>query len=650
MLQIPELLAPAGDAERLRYAINYGADAVYCGLPEFGMRSAPANFTPEQLTESVIYAHARGRKVYLTMNTLPTNEEADRLPEAIKEAAKAGVDAFIVADLGVLDACKTFAPDIDVHLSTQTGITNWAAARAAYKMGAKRVVLAREMTLQDIAILRDKTPPELEIEAFVHGAMCMSVSGRCLLSNYMAGRDANRGQCAQPCRWKYYLSEETRPGQLYEIGENENGSYILNANDLCTAPFIDLICKAGVDSLKIEGRAKTFYYVASVTAAYRKALDAYLADPANDNFELPPEVYAELTRTSHRHYSPGFYFGREQAKQATDSATYIREWEFVGTVDSWENGIAHCQQRGKWSLGDTLEALCPDGRSIPLTPEWIENEAGERVERFCPLRPSGRAARTGFSQHDALSRLLGSGQSVRHSGKLVLWPARASVAAEHLLGVHSAVRLLCATGASYHAPWRTGVRGRGACHGGHTAFYAGGQSCLWCADPAGQRYAADRPFGKATAAHSTRSRVCYLRSAVRPDPQCFGRLFGFWKPAPLAAADTVCKLRYSVLWLLSVVVLFYGLFCPSAVAVSVLGGVLSLRRCRAAAHGALAPLGLPAAGLAWAALAAAVSAAPAGHLRGAAGGFPRIRWLKHTLHALLSKAALLHRANIALMP
>lgn len=308
MLQIPELLAPAGDAERLRYAINYGADAVYCGLPEFGMRSAPANFTPEQLTESVIYAHARGRKVYLTMNTLPTNEEADRLPEAIKEAAKAGVDAFIVADLGVLDACKTFAPDIDVHLSTQTGITNWAAARAAYKMGAKRVVLAREMTLQDIAILRDKTPPELEIEAFVHGAMCMSVSGRCLLSNYMAGRDANRGQCAQPCRWKYYLSEETRPGQLYEIGENENGSYILNANDLCTAPFIDLICKAGVDSLKIEGRAKTFYYVASVTAAYRKALDAYLADPANDNFELPPEVYAELTRTSHRHYSPGFYF------------------------------------------------------------------------------------------------------------------------------------------------------------------------------------------------------------------------------------------------------------------------------------------------------------------------------------------------------
>ena len=380
MLQIPELLAPAGDLERLRYAINYGADAVYCSLPEFGMRSAPANFTPEQLAEGVIYAHARGRKVYLTMNTLPTNEEADRLPEAIKAAAAAGVDAFIVADLGVLEACKQFAPEIDVHMSTQTGITNWAAARAAYNMGAKRVVLAREMSLQDIATLRDKTPPELEIEAFVHGAMCMSISGRCLLSNYMAGRDANRGQCAQPCRWKYYLSEETRPGQLYEIGENENGSYILNANDLCTAPFIDLICKAGVDSLKIEGRAKTFYYVASVTAAYRKALDQYLADPLNDNFELSDDVLAELTRTSHRHYSPGFYFGREQARQATDSATYIREWEFVGTVESWENGVASCQQRGKWSLGDTLEVLCPDGRSIPLHPEWIKNEAGESVE------------------------------------------------------------------------------------------------------------------------------------------------------------------------------------------------------------------------------------------------------------------------------
>ena len=302
MLQIPELLAPAGDLERLRYAINYGADAVYCGLPEFGMRSAPANFTPEQLAEGVIYAHARGRKVYLTMNTLPTNEEADRLPEAIKEAAKAGVDAFIVADLGVLDACKTFAPDIDVHMSTQTGITNWAAARAAYNMGAKRVVLAREMSLQDIAILRDKTPPELEIEAFVHGAMCMSVSGRCLLST--TGHDANRASQPSPAAGNTISAR--RPVRASCTRSARTRTAATSSTPMICAPRLSTPIARCDDSLKIEGRAKTFYYVVSVTAAYRRALDAYLADPLNDNFELPAEVYEELTRTSHRHYSPGF--------------------------------------------------------------------------------------------------------------------------------------------------------------------------------------------------------------------------------------------------------------------------------------------------------------------------------------------------------
>ena len=380
MLQQPELLAPAGSLETLKYAVMYGADAVYCALPEFGMRAAPVNLTVGELHEGCIFAHARGKKVYLTLNTLPTNEELSKLPRYIQDAAEAGVDAFIIADLGVLALAKKYAPQVERHVSTQAGITNYEAAKVCYELGAKRVVLARELPLTEIAQIRDNCPQDLELEAFVHGAMCMSVSGRCLLSSYMAGRSGNRGECAQPCRWKYYLSEETRPGQLYEIGENENGSYILNANDLCTAPFLDLICNAGVDSLKIEGRAKTFYYVASVTAAYRRALDQYLADPMNENFELPEEVLDELTRTSHRHYSPGFYFGREQARQATDSATYIREWEFVGTVDGWENGVASCQQRGKWSLGDTLEVLCPDGRSIPLDPEWIKNEAGELVE------------------------------------------------------------------------------------------------------------------------------------------------------------------------------------------------------------------------------------------------------------------------------
>ena len=243
----------------------------------------------------------------------------------------------------------------------------------------RRVVVAREMSLDAIAEMRRRMPADMQLEAFVHGAMCMSVSGRCLLSSYMTGRSGNRGECAQPCRWKYYLMEERRPGQYMEIGENEDGSYILNANDLCTAPFIDLICKAGVDSLKIEGRAKTFYYVASVTSAYRRALDTYLADPRSDNFELPDAVIEELNRTSHRHYSPGFYFGKEKALQ-TPSHSYVRDWDFVGTVDNWENGVASCTQRSKFNLGDTLEVLQPDGSVVMLTPAWIKNEEGENVD------------------------------------------------------------------------------------------------------------------------------------------------------------------------------------------------------------------------------------------------------------------------------
>ena len=379
MLQIPELLAPAGDLERLRYAINYGADAVYCSLPEFGMRSAPANFTPEQLTEGVIYAHARGRKVYLTMNTLPTNEEADRLPEAIKEAAKAGVDAFIVADLGVLDACKTFAPDIDVHMSTQTGITNWAAARAAYNMGAKRVVLAREMTLQDIAILRDKTPPELEIEAFVHGAMCMSVSGRCLLSNYMAGRDANRGQCAQPCRYQYALMEEKRPGEYFPVFEDEKGTYIMNSRDMCMIDHLDDIMDAGIDCIKIEGRAKSAYYAAIVTGAYRHVLDDVAAGR-----EADPVWRDEVEHVSHRHYSTGFYYG--QPGQYYANSRYIRDWQVCAVVtDCDEQGNATLSLRNKFATGDEIELVGPDCRPFTMTaPVMHDLEGFELTEPRTP--------------------------------------------------------------------------------------------------------------------------------------------------------------------------------------------------------------------------------------------------------------------------
>ena len=384
MLQIPELLAPAGDLERLRYAINYGADAVYCGLPEFGMRSAPANFTPEQLAEGVIYAHARGRKVYLTMNTLPTNEEADRLPEAIKEAAKAGVDAFIVADLGVLDACKTFAPDIDVHMSTQTGITNWAAARAAYNMGAKRVVLAREMSLQDIAILRDKTPPELEIEAFVHGAMCMSVSGRCLLSNYFTGRDANKGACTHPCRWKYSVVEEKRPGEYLPVYENERGTYIFNSKDLCMIEHIPDLIDAGIDSYKIEGRMKTALYVATVARTYRKAIDDYLESP--EKYEANMPWYLEQIKScTYRQFTTGFFYGKpSEETQIYDNNTYEKGYTYLGIVGAPnEKGLYRMEQRNKFSVGEQIEIMKPNGDNVLATVLALVDEDGNEMES-CP--------------------------------------------------------------------------------------------------------------------------------------------------------------------------------------------------------------------------------------------------------------------------
>ena len=407
MLPVPELLAPAGDLERLEYALRYGADAVYAGLQEYGMRSAPQNFTMDQLAEGAALCHARGKKLYLTLNTLPMNEDLAPLPGLIREAWAAGADAFIVADLGVLSMVKENAPEAEIHLSTQAGVTNWAAARAAWELGAKRVVLARELDLGQIAEIRANTPPELELEAFVHGAMCMSVSGRCLLSQYLAGRDANQGRCAQPCRWKYYLVEETRPGRYMEIGQTPQGSYILSADDLCTAPFIDLICAAGVDSLKIEGRAKTLYYVASVTSAYRQALDAFLATGPGQEFLCPERVLDELDRTSHRRYSPGFYFGAGRARQDAKTGGYIRHWEFVGVVESWREGIARCTQRGKFTLGDELEALTPAGEVVALAPAWLRNAEGERIEATPhPMMVYDMPSETPLPPHSLLRRRL----------------------------------------------------------------------------------------------------------------------------------------------------------------------------------------------------------------------------------------------------
>ena len=378
----PEVLAPVGDYERLTYAVNYGADAVYLGGTAFGMRAASAKFDFDTMKKAVEYAHARDVKVYLTCNTLPLNSEVDQLADYLRNAQTAGVDAVIVADIGVLMEAKRVIPDMDIHISTQTGIVNYLTANELYKLGAKRVVLARELPLEEIKRIRDKTPPELEIETFVHVAMCMSFSGRCLLSNYMVGRDANRGECAQPCRWGYYLMEEKRPGQYFPIFEDEKGSYILNAKDMCMIEYIDKVIDAGVTSLKIEGRAKSFYYVAVVTNAYRQAVDLYKKDPKN--FKLPSWIEEETRKVSHRQYSTGFYFGRPEEGQYYENGGYVRQWDVVAVVDKTEGDVLYCTQRNKFSVGEEVEIIRPfatlEDRPVTYQVTEITDELGNKRE------------------------------------------------------------------------------------------------------------------------------------------------------------------------------------------------------------------------------------------------------------------------------
>ena len=375
MLQQPELLAPAGSLETLKYAVMYGADAVYCALPEFGMRAAPVNLTVGELHEGCIFAHARGKKVYLTLNTLPTNEELSKLPRYIQDAAEAGVDAFIIADLGVLALAKKYAPQVERHVSTQAGITNYEAAKVCYELGAKRVVLARELPLTEIAQIRDNCPQDLELEAFVHGAMCMSVSGRCLLSNYMTGRDSNRGACAQPCRYQYALMEEKRPGEYFPVYEENGETYILNSRDMCMIDHVGDLIDVGLDSLKIEGRAKSAYYAAIVTGAYRHCLDDVLSGR-----EIDPVWRDEVDHVSHRPYSTGFYYGAPG--QYYETSRYIREWQVVALVtDCDEQGNATLSLRNKFRTGDTVELVGPDLRPFAMTvPEMTDGEGAPLTE------------------------------------------------------------------------------------------------------------------------------------------------------------------------------------------------------------------------------------------------------------------------------
>ncbi len=366
----PELLAPAGDMERLRMAVLYGADAVYLAGTSFGMRSFAGNFSPEELPKAVAWAHSHGVRVHVTVNTMPRNKEASRLPAYLEQLQEAGVDALIVADLGAFTMAGQYAPRCERHISTQASIANYACAAAWYDLGAKRVILARELSLDEIREIREKVPSELELEAFVHGAMCVSYSGRCLLSNYMTGRDSNRGACAQPCRYQYYLMEEKRPGEYFPVFEDEKGTYIMNSRDMCMIDHVGELMDAGLNSLKIEGRAKSAYYAAIVTGAYRHVIDDVAAGRPVD-----PVWRDEVEHVSHRHYATGFYFG--QPGQYTDNARYIREWQVVALVTECDDsGYATLSLRNKFSTGEPLELVGPDTKPIAFTAPVMEDEAG----------------------------------------------------------------------------------------------------------------------------------------------------------------------------------------------------------------------------------------------------------------------------------
>lgn len=365
-----ELLAPAGDWERLEMALAYGADAVYLAGNTFGMRSFAGNFSPEELRRAAKLCRERGVDLHVTCNTMPRNDEMARLPQWLELLEEAGVTAVILADVGVLALAKRYAPSVKIHISTQASIVNYRTATAWHDLGADRVILARELSLDEIAEIRAKTPKDLEIETFGHGAMCVSYSGRCLLSNYMTGRDANRGACAQPCRYQYALVEEKRPGEYFPVYEDEKGTYIMNSRDMCMIDHLPDLIRAGVDSIKIEGRAKSAYYAAIVTGAYRHCIDA-----VQTGKPLDPIWRNEVEKVSHRHYSTGFFYG--QPGQFTSDARYIRDWQVVAVVESCtETGLATASLRNKFSMGDEIELVGPDTRPVAFQAPLMMDENG----------------------------------------------------------------------------------------------------------------------------------------------------------------------------------------------------------------------------------------------------------------------------------
>ena len=377
-----ELLIPAGSLDVLKTAVIYGADAVYIGGEAFGLRAKAKNFSAEDMKAGIEFAHEHEAKVYVTANILAHNEDLEGVEKYFEELKEIGPDALIISDPGVFEIAKRVLPEMEIHISTQANNTNYKSAQMWYKLGAQRVVVARELSMKEIRQIRDSIPEDMEIEAFVHGAMCISYSGRCLLSNYLAGRDANKGACAHPCRWKYHLVEETRPGEYMPIEENERGTYIYNSKDLCMIEHIPDIAKAGIYSLKIEGRMKTPFYVGTVVKAYRQAIDDYFADPKLYEKRLPYYL-AEVSKASHRDYTTAFYYGKPDGNQQVyTNNSYIREYDFIGMVqEDWneETGFAWVEQRNKFSVGEEIEVMPAQGDSYAMKVTEIRNQNGETV-------------------------------------------------------------------------------------------------------------------------------------------------------------------------------------------------------------------------------------------------------------------------------
>lgn len=376
----PEILAPAGDKERLDAALMFGADAVYLGADAFTMRAAPQNFRTDELSQTVEKCHGKNVKVYLTVNTLPRNNEISLLPSYLEQWDEAGVDGFIVADIGVLSLCKKYAPCVPVHISTQAGIVNYVTANEFYNMGASRIVTARELSLNEIAEIRAKIPKELEIECFVHGAMCVSFSGRCLLSNYLLNRDANRGECAQPCRWEYAIMEKKRDGMYFPIDDTENGTYILNSKDMCMIEHIPELISAGINSFKIEGRAKSAYYAAVITNAYKAAVDEYMQNPSPD-FKPSQWITDECYKVSYRDYCTGFYFDAPNVNaQVSFEGGYIRHCDIAAVVTKCEDGYIFAEQRNKFYRGERLDALEPHKAPVFFKAEELFDLDGNELD------------------------------------------------------------------------------------------------------------------------------------------------------------------------------------------------------------------------------------------------------------------------------